>query len=305
MAIAHSAISRAQDLDGRLGSTTRKMIRLANIMNPLIFALHYQFVLVLTFIDDGFLATANIVEKIFPPSKLVFDKIDDLLLLIETLPVKFDDAVDKLPCFNQVPLLDWAVIHAISLLKFMIAILMNWVKDGTREKEILVDMNCNEGRNASESADMDEKMKSDTTKNTSYKEVQKKGVEYDEDCKENEKGTYKKAMEEGRKEAVGDKADCKNDEKKVEKGIKESSKMEASVGKAEGNGEIADHSNKEKSEGENEKEEEEAMDYEKEEGKKGRMEKKDDILELFETAWLMKPTGKGKGNLLPRSASYV
>ncbi|XP_038884034.1 myelin transcription factor 1 [Benincasa hispida] len=339
LAVAHSTCSRAQNLDGRLGSITRKMVRIAKLMKPLIFVLQYQCLLVLSFIDDRLLAIANILEKIFPPFKLVFDKIDHLLHLIETFPSKFDDAVDEIPCFNQVLLLDWTVTHAISLLKFMITILMNWGRDGTREKEILVDMNYKEGRK-SESTDkseccsegivssvsetqqaeaaMDEKMKSNSVKGT-CKEV----LKMDEDSKENEKSTN--GVEKGTRNEMDDKEDCKNNEKgnskEVEKGIEvvednESCKkdennenkmirMEESVEKTEGNEEIPDEGNsrvkEEKEEEEEEEEEEGLMDYESEKGSNGSME----ILELFETAWLMKPTIRGQGNMMPRSASFL
>lgn len=333
LAVAHSTCSRAQNLDGRLGSITRKMVWIAKLMKPLIFVLKYQCLLVVSFVDDRLLATANILEKIFPPSKLVFDKIDDLLHLIETFPSKFDDVVDKIPCFNQVLLLDWTVTHAISLLKFMITILMNWGRDGTREKEILVDINYKEGRNGSESADkseccseaivssvsetqqaeaaMDEKMKSNPMKGA-YKEVLKLGtkgvLKDDEGCKDNEKSTNK--VEKGTRDEMDDK-DEKGNSKEVENNESQMAKMEESVEKAEGNEEIPDDqshkgiiSNEENSEVKEEKEEG-LMDYESEKGSNVSIENEEDILELFETAWLMKPTVKGKGNLMPRSASFV
>ncbi|KAL0558161.1 hypothetical protein IC582_006727 [Cucumis melo] len=342
LAVAHSTCSRAQNLDGRLGSITRKMVWIAKLMNPLIFLLKYQSLLALSFIDDRLLAIANILEKIFPPFKLIFDKIDDLLHLIETFPSKFDDAVDEIPCFNQVLLLDWTVTHAISLLKSMITILMNWGRDVAREKEILVDMNYKESRNGSESTDksgccsegivssisetqrasMDVKMKSNPMKG-SYKEILKMGIngvlKDDEDYKENEK--------KGTRDKINDKEDCKNDEngnsKEVEKGIemmedKESHKkdenneihkanLEESVDKAKGNEEIRDDqshkriiNNEEKS-----KEEEGVMDNESEKGNNGsRKNGEDGILELFESAWLMKPTIKGKGDSMQRSSSF-
>ncbi|CAK9312437.1 unnamed protein product [Citrullus colocynthis] len=333
LAVAHSTCTRAQNLDGRLGSITRKMVWIAKLMKPLIFVLKYQCLLVVSFVDDRLLATANILEKIFPPSKLVFDKIDDLLHLIETFPSKFDDVVDKIPCFNQVLLLDWTVTHAISLLKFMITILMNWGRDGTREKEILVDINYKEGRNGSGSADkseccseaivssvsetqqaeaaMDEKMKSNPMKGAN-KEVLKLGtkgvLKDDEGCKENEKSTNK--VEKGTRDEMDDK-DEKGNSKEVENNESQMAKMEESVEKAEGNKEIPDDqshkgiiSNEENSEVKEEKEEG-LMDYESEKGSTVSIENEEDILELFETAWLMKPTVKGKGNLMPRSASFV
>lgn len=306
LTIAHNTCSRAQNVDGRLGSATRKMVRIAKLANPLIFVLQYQFLLFLSLIDDGLLATANIVEKIYPSSKLVFDKIDNLLPLIETFPSKFDDAVDELPCFNQ-DFLEWAVTLAISLLKFMINILMNWGRDGTGEKEILVDMNCNKGLNGSESADsseccseaaissvsetqqaaMDEKMKSNAIKST-YKEILKMGTfKRAEEFSNDGKGTAKEV-------------DDENDERQKAK------MEEESVQKAEENEENSDQSYEENSEEKDEKEEAGLVESEYEEASSGSIENEDNILELFETAWLMKPPPKQeKGNLMPRSASFV
>lgn len=285
LAIAHGIFSRAQNLDGWLGSTTRRMVQITKLVKPLILVLQYQWSLFLSFIDDRLLAISNFVEKIFPPSRLVFDKIDDLLHMVETFPGKFADAVDKVPCFNQVLFLEWAVTHAISLLEFMITILMNLGRDGTREKEILVDMNYNKGRNGSESAARSEgtiSCVSETQQgamNGSSKEVQKMGREgKEDDCK----GTYNRAME--GKEEFGNKE--KGSTKKVEG---------SESGEAEGN-----EGMKSKKEGVKDCEYEE-----EEEGSNGSIQKEDDILELFETSWLMKPTGKPKGNLMPRSASFL
>ncbi|KAG6585210.1 hypothetical protein SDJN03_17943, partial [Cucurbita argyrosperma subsp. sororia] len=298
LAIAHGIFSRAQNLDGWLGSTTRKMVQITKVVKPVILVLQCQWSLFLSFIDDRLLAISNFVEKIFPPSRLVFDKIDDVLHLVETFPGKFADAVDKLPCFNQVLLLEWAVTHAISLLEFMITILMNLGRDGTREKEILVDMNYNKGRNGPESAVKSEgtiSCVSETQQgamNGSSKEVVKMGREgKEDDCK----GTYNRAMEGEGKEEFGNKE--KGSNKKVEGSESGKAKME----KAGGN-----EGMKSKKEGVKDCEyEEEEEEEEEEEGSNGSIQKEDDILELFETSWLMKPTGKPKGNLMPRSASFL
>ncbi|KAG6598280.1 hypothetical protein SDJN03_08058, partial [Cucurbita argyrosperma subsp. sororia] len=82
----------------------------------------------------GFWRSQKLWRRIFLHPSSFFDKIDVVLHLIETFPLKFDDAVDKIPCFNQVVLLDWVMTLAISLLKFMITILMNWGRDGTRDE---------------------------------------------------------------------------------------------------------------------------------------------------------------------------
>ncbi|GFY88147.1 hypothetical protein Acr_06g0000870 [Actinidia rufa] len=118
--------------------------KLATPTFALIHVLQYQWLAFLAFADDHILAVENLIVTLFPPSTHLFDKIDEFVCVAETLPGKFDDAVNKCPAvIHQVPFLDWALVCLISWLNFWISILTLWGSNNTREKEITVDINCN------------------------------------------------------------------------------------------------------------------------------------------------------------------
>lgn len=133
----------AQDLSGPLGSMAKRVAKTTSFAIPFIYALLYLWLVLLSFADDHILAAEDIIERYFPPSKHFFNKIDDLVLVVENLPKKFDCAVKSFPSIiNQVPFLDWALVHVISLLELLISMLTCWGSEGTKEKEITVDINC-------------------------------------------------------------------------------------------------------------------------------------------------------------------
>ncbi|KAJ6898416.1 hypothetical protein NC652_025049 [Populus alba x Populus x berolinensis] len=143
------------------------------------------------------------VEAIFPPSKYVFNKVDKLVQIVETLPARFDFAVNKLPIiFHQIPFLDWALSCAISWLNFWLSILTHWGSGTTHEKEIVVDINCNdssiEQTNVQEADNNivefqnETKASSPNGKRCTYKDALEKVV----------KSTYKDALEKGTSEST-------------------------------------------------------------------------------------------------------
>lgn len=142
--IAHRACEVAQDLGEPLGSIAKRVVKIASFAIPFLYALQYQWLVLLSFIDDFIiLAAENMVERFFPPSEHVFNKIDDIVQVAETLPAKFDYAVKTFPTIiHQVPFLDWLLVHIISMLKLLITTLTHWGYQNTREKEIMVDINC-------------------------------------------------------------------------------------------------------------------------------------------------------------------
>ncbi|XP_034914509.1 uncharacterized protein [Populus alba] len=148
MEIARKAYTETQEFNGPLGLVTKKIIRLAPFASLLVYVLQYEylFLAILSFVDDHMiLALERKVEAIFPPSKYVFNKVDKLVQIVETLPARFDFAVNKLPIiFHQIPFLDWALSCAISWLNFWLSILTHWGSGTTHEKEIVVDINCND-----------------------------------------------------------------------------------------------------------------------------------------------------------------
>ncbi|CAA2997439.1 Hypothetical predicted protein [Olea europaea subsp. europaea] len=158
LATAHIVCTKAQDSDSPIGSMAKRITPLAkritpliNSALPLIYAMQYQWLVSLSFIDDRILAIENILELIFPPSKRLFNKIDDLVYTAECLPEKFDNVLNSFPVLiHRFPLLDWVMLRLISWLTFLINMLTHWgSKDNTREKEITIDMN----RSKSESTD--------------------------------------------------------------------------------------------------------------------------------------------------------
>lgn len=141
--LAHRTCEVVQDVGEPFGSMTKRVVKIASFASPFLNALQYQWLVFLSFIDDFILAAENMVERFFPPSKHVFNKIDDIVQVTETLPEKFDYAVKTFPnIIHQFPFLDALLVHIISLLKLLITTLTQWGSHGTREKEIVVDINC-------------------------------------------------------------------------------------------------------------------------------------------------------------------
>ncbi|KAJ0038931.1 hypothetical protein Pint_23693 [Pistacia integerrima] len=182
--IVQRVYARSQGLNGPLGSIIRTLLRLAQMANPFMHALEYKWLAILYFSDYLILAFESIFETLFPPSKHVFNKIDELVQTAETLPGKFDEAINKFP--GHVPVLDWVLIQIISWLNFGISTLKHWGFENAKEKEIVMDVsNSNELSSAQKNQSQD--AENDTVFMTNIK-------------KHDMKGTYKEALEKGRKE---------------------------------------------------------------------------------------------------------
>ncbi|CAK9137326.1 unnamed protein product [Ilex paraguariensis] len=143
-AIVHKAYTKAQDFDGPIGSMINRIDKLTTSAFPLIHAIQRRWLAVLSFADDHILAVENVMEALFPPSARLFNQIDKLIQTAEALPGKFDDVVNKFPIIiRQIPFLDWALVHLILWLNFLISTLTHWGSHNTREKEIVIDISCN------------------------------------------------------------------------------------------------------------------------------------------------------------------
>uniref|UniRef100_A0A5B6YV77 Uncharacterized protein n=1 Tax=Davidia involucrata TaxID=16924 RepID=A0A5B6YV77_DAVIN len=144
LVIVHRVYTIAQELNGPVGSMAKRIATFTASASPIIYAMQYQWLAVLSFVDDHILAVENMVETLFPPSAHLFNKIDELVHTAETLPGKVDDAVNKFPMIiHQFPFFNWALVHLISWLKCLISTLTHWGSNNTREKEIMIDINCN------------------------------------------------------------------------------------------------------------------------------------------------------------------
>lgn len=153
-AIASKAYTKTRDSRGPIRSMSNRMAKLASFSFPLIHAIQFQWLALLSFADDNILIFEKLMEKLFPPSTRLFDKIDEFLGIAETLPRKFDEAVSKFPTsVHQVPFLDLASTFLISWLKLFISKLTRWGSNNAKEREIRVDINCNNLNIEGESAE--------------------------------------------------------------------------------------------------------------------------------------------------------
>uniref|UniRef100_A0A0V0HJJ3 Putative ovule protein n=1 Tax=Solanum chacoense TaxID=4108 RepID=A0A0V0HJJ3_SOLCH len=141
-AIIHIACRKTEDCNGPIGSIIKKIWIGMSYIIPILYTMQFQWLSILSFIDKCILSSEIVIEKLFPPSSRLFDKIDKLAYVVENLPEKFDDMMEKLPMIiHQVPFLDWALVHLIAWLNFWISCLTRWGSKNAREKEIRIDVN--------------------------------------------------------------------------------------------------------------------------------------------------------------------
>ncbi|OIT34793.1 PREDICTED: uncharacterized protein LOC109244219 [Nicotiana attenuata] len=141
-AIIHIACRKTEDFNGPIRSIIDKIAICMSYVMPILYTMQFQWLLVVSFVDNCILTSEIMVEKLFPPASRLFDKIDELAYAAESLPGKFDDSMEKLPIFiHQVPFLDWALFHLIAWLNFWISCLTHWGSRNAREKDITIDVN--------------------------------------------------------------------------------------------------------------------------------------------------------------------
>ena len=155
------------------------MAELATSACPFVYAIQCHWLALLSIVDDGILAIEDKAETVFPPSTHVFNKVDQLLHIAETLPGRFDGAAGKLPLiFHRVPLLEWLLAYVVSWLNFFLSVLVDVGSDdddAAREKEIIVDKNCNEQTESSGKSEDTMESPAEGLK-CSYKEALEKGT---------------------------------------------------------------------------------------------------------------------------------
>ncbi|XP_030527570.1 uncharacterized protein LOC115738908 [Rhodamnia argentea] len=268
LATAYRAYMRAQEFNGPSGLSFKSFTRLANKISPFVYSVQYQCLSMLSFADSTILSAEDVIEKVFPKSSYVFDKIDELVQLMEALPDKIDVVLNKVPGFiHQFPCLDWVLVHVVLCLTFWVSIITHWESTTVREKDIPVDANCNEWCDrsaclADSNHPADSELHSDSGKTGQFSPVSKaEGKTRGTAADNHEKGSYKEVLEKGMKESYKD---------VLEKGMRE----EVQVG-----------GKKDSLEGENKIIEVKTQDH----GKIGEESSDDPILELFESAWLKKP----------------
>ncbi|KAI3832275.1 hypothetical protein MKX03_009319 [Papaver bracteatum] len=139
---ASKAYKKAELLPSPVGTIAQKLRR---VVRPIVYPIKVHSLAILSYTDDRILYAENVVENVFPPSSYIFNKIGILVQVIETLPVKFDNAGDKLPAVIQrVPHLESALARLLLILSFLINTLTDWGVDGVIEKEIRIDTNSHD-----------------------------------------------------------------------------------------------------------------------------------------------------------------
>ncbi|CAL8091660.1 unnamed protein product [Prunus armeniaca] len=278
LVISHRAFTIAQGFNGPLGFIVKFAARVATLGGPLAYALQYQWITmaILSFIDNRILALEDMVERFYPPSRIVFNKIDDLVRVTETLPGKFDNVIGKIPaCVSHVSFLDWTLVRAISLLNFVVATLLSYwrMSKGTKEKEIKVDTSSKVERN-NEPGFVHEadRPKEPLTPSNNNKCAGGDQIDKDNIMSPHHVGVTKGATY---KEVLLQKATNKAGvEKREEKNINNKEEVESSI--ADDDDESDTNS------------------------------KDDGLLELFESAWLMTSPGRNASrNHTPRSVSFT
>ncbi|KAI3983692.1 hypothetical protein MKX01_001096 [Papaver californicum] len=211
---AYKAYKRAELLPNPIGTTARKLGR---VVKPTVSIMRNHWLAILSYADDQILYAENAIENVFPPSSYIFNKIDTLVHVSKTLPVRFDNAADKLPAIIQrVPYLQWALAQLFLILSFLISTLTNWGVDGVDEKDIRIDTNShdeiatNDRRGFTGSEEMSipnstggEKEENEKQIKETYKDilVKKKDFNEEEMNEKNEVATsYKTILEMGMKE---------------------------------------------------------------------------------------------------------
>lgn len=132
VAIARKACTKAQDLDGPLGSITKTSV---TVLCPFAYTMVHRCLALLLIIDDHILSLETRIEAVFPRSSCVFDCVDELARHAEGLPDNLEGTVMK------IPLLKWGVVSLISCLNYLLSFVMS---TRAREKEITIDVNCKE-----------------------------------------------------------------------------------------------------------------------------------------------------------------
>lgn len=224
LTIGDIAIGKTQNINGPIGSTFRNIGNLAKFITPLIYTIQYQWLTILAFIDDRILAAENFTEKLFPPSRYVFDKIDEVVLTILSLPDKFDGAVNKnVPeIIHQVPYLERTLKILNSKMNSLVSTLRR-ESSCVDEKTIGVDTNiCSDNSRGMESGATEEYLDfpmdpSSVEGFPPIPEAENKSA-VEGSCANNKKSSYKEVLlESSEKKVDNDECEDEGKEKKIEK----------------------------------------------------------------------------------------
>ncbi|KAF7813622.1 uncharacterized protein G2W53_034598 [Senna tora] len=205
--MADIAYRKTLNFPGPFGSTCRRIAKLAESANPLIFAIQYQLLAILSFLDDHIVVIEKMMEKLFPPSSLLLDKIDDMVLVIMSLPEKFDQALNKLPdIMHQIGFMESVLVHLISWLNCLISTLNRWGLENRMIREVTVDVStiCSgkfepQSRTLS-SVNSESRESFLATSESEASEAESMRMMAMGFLTHNKRGSYKEALEKGREE---------------------------------------------------------------------------------------------------------
>nr|CAD1838990.1 unnamed protein product [Ananas comosus var. bracteatus] len=137
LAIADTTYRRVEEMHGPIGSLAK---RVASTTRPMLHPLLLQCLSILSFFDSVVVKFENITMSIFPPSTIIFAKIDELALLADSFPKFFNDAVDELLVFlHRLPVIDVAM-EKLGMMS----------SPSSDERDIIVDIKCEEGERREE-----------------------------------------------------------------------------------------------------------------------------------------------------------
>ncbi|XP_028793779.1 uncharacterized protein LOC114749443 [Neltuma alba] len=201
--MADIAYRKTLEFDGPLGSAWRSIVNLAEPANPIIHAVQCQWLTILSFLDDQFVVVQKIIEALFPPSSHLFVKNDDLVLVIMSLPEKFDDALNKIPeIIHQFPALECTLLYLISWLNCLVSTSIRCGLDYSERTDN--DESNHEGirffsvlessPEPSEAASKRDAMEASTQKRGSYKEALMKDEDEGVNGGVQKIGSYKEAL---------------------------------------------------------------------------------------------------------------
>ncbi|CAH9074001.1 unnamed protein product [Cuscuta epithymum] len=147
LAIAQIICKRMQELKAPIGPLSKKIISLSTCALPFKYGFQIQWLSILLYIaDECILKSETITETAFPRLTPIFDKIHELANVVDRLPIVFEATLlNKFPVLmHRVPFLDWALVHLIAWLSFLVSALTHWGSKNMKEKEITVDTGCND-----------------------------------------------------------------------------------------------------------------------------------------------------------------
>ncbi|KAG9447158.1 hypothetical protein H6P81_013286 [Aristolochia fimbriata] len=203
LTMAGKAFGKVEELRWPVGASARNV---ATIAGPLVYIIQCQWLVILSLVDDQISTVENVAESLFPPSALLFDKIESLVDATESLPGKLDHAfVDVDATIRRAAALNPLLNMAIDVLDHLInCALADPRCREAKEKDIAVDERCSF---ASKSEETMEETKIEQQPETLKSEIQIKEVSSDPVEVSTEKGKEKekkKKENKGAKKRVAD-----------------------------------------------------------------------------------------------------